>query len=228
MKSKGFQFYEHAGIIIPGSCFLFGLFFVMRDVRQVFVHEDFPLSALVLFLLIAYAAGHLISDVGNIVEKLWWGVQGGMPMDWLTRTASFLISEKQRERLLILLRSRLDVDIPSVAGLDHRRWQPVVGLIQADLAATGRTGRIDIINANYGMSRGIAAATLIVAVLNLILNFRDWDTTLGFALAGAIALYGMHRLAINYAKEVVLQFLQLPELRHGLVANDVETRYTVG
>lgn len=220
MKNKGASLYEYLGIIIPGSCFLFGLFFVLPEIRQVFLREGFSLSVLVLFLLIAYAAGHLISDVGDLIEKVWWKLQGGMPTEWPTVEGRNFLSDNQRQRLLVLIRARLDLDIDRITGLRGSEWKPILALMHADLAAAGRAGRIDMINADYGLSRGIAAATLTVAGLNLLLNIRDWDTTLGFALAGGIALFRMHRSAVHYGKEMILQFLQLPELRRGIVAND--------
>jgi len=226
MKNKGASLYEYLGIIIPGSCFLFGLFFVLPEIKQVFLREGFSLSVLVLFLLIAYAAGHLISDVGDLIEKIWWRLQGGTPTQWATVADRKFISENQRQRLLLLLRARLDLNLDEVTGLRGAEWQLILQQMHADLIAAGRTGRIDMINADYALSRGIAAATLMVAALNLLLNIKDWDTTLGFALAGGLALFRMHRSAVHLGKEMILQFLQLPELRRSIVANDFGGKYT--
>jgi len=220
MKNKGTALYEYLGIIIPGSCFLFGLFFVLPEIKQVFLREGFSLSVLVLFLLIAYAAGHLISDVGDLIEKIWWKLQGGMPSEWPIVPGRNFLSDNQRQRLLVLLRARLGVEIDELTGLSGLEWHPVLTQMHDDLLAAGRAARIDMINADYGLSRGIAAATLTVAGLNLLLNVKDWDTTLGFTLAGGVALFRMHRSAVHYGKEMILQFLQLPELRRSIVAND--------
>jgi hypothetical protein len=227
MRSKGTSFYEYAGIIIPGSCFLFGLFFVLPDIRQIFLREGFSLSGLILFLLIAYAAGHLIADIGDIIEKIWWGLQGGMPTEWPTKPTRHLITENQRQRLVVLLRSRFNLEVDRIVGLEKSDWQPILSQIYADLVASGRANRVEMLLADYRLSRSIAAATLTVAGLNMVLNLPDWDTSLGFILGGLVALYRMQRSAINYSRELILQFLQLPELRRTLVANDFGGNLTV-
>jgi hypothetical protein len=210
MKDKQFSFYEYAGIIIPGAFALFGLFFVIPELHTLFARDGFGIGDLGLFVLVAYAAGHLIAAVGNLLEWAWWTPQGGMPSQWPIKANQTLIAGLQRDRLAGHIQARLGVRIPSVQGLGPREWQPITRQIYADVAASGRAARIDVFNGNYGLLRGIAAAALSVALLSIILAPADSGTALGFALAGAVAVARMHRFGVHYGKELFVQFLQLP------------------
>ena len=67
-------------------------------------------------------------------------------------------------------------------------------------------------NGNYGLNRGIASALLIGMVLLLFVHgFIYWQTILIILVSVGVALYRMHRFGILYAREVFVQFLQLPK-----------------
>jgi hypothetical protein len=52
-----------------------------------------------IFVLVSYAAGHLIAAVGNATESFLWRLVGGTPSDWVTRTQTSLLSAPQIDLL---------------------------------------------------------------------------------------------------------------------------------
>lgn len=63
---------------------------------------------------------------------------------------------------------------------------------------------------NYGLNRGIAAGLLVVVVATLLQTPINWLAVTGVGVAAALATYRMHRFARHYARELFVQFLQLP------------------
>jgi hypothetical protein len=92
-------FYEQVGIVIPGSVLVFGLLFFFPALQTVLTREGVSLGDLGIFVLLSYAAGHLIAAIGNLGESLFWGVLGGMPTDWITKTTTTLLSSSQIDLL---------------------------------------------------------------------------------------------------------------------------------
>ena len=60
-------FYEQVGIVIPGSVFLFGLLLFFPVLQTVFTKDGVSFGELGIFVLVSYAAGHLIAAVGNAI-----------------------------------------------------------------------------------------------------------------------------------------------------------------
>jgi hypothetical protein len=71
-------FYEQVGIIIPGSILVFGLVLYYPELKLLTTKDSMSVGDLGLFVLIAYAAGHLIAAVANPLESMFWGLLGGM------------------------------------------------------------------------------------------------------------------------------------------------------
>jgi hypothetical protein len=92
-------FYEQVGIVVPGSVFVFGLLFFFPALQTVLTKDGVSLGDLGLFVLLSYAAGHLIAAIGNVGESCFWRFFGGMPTDWITRTEATLLSAPQIDLL---------------------------------------------------------------------------------------------------------------------------------
>src|SRR5712664_2864678 len=88
-------FYEQVGIIIPGTVLLFGLLFYIPMLKELLAKDGVSVGQLGVFVLLAYAAGHLVAAFGNGIEALMWKPMGGMPTDWITRPAQSLLSPEQ-------------------------------------------------------------------------------------------------------------------------------------
>lgn len=207
---KQFDFYEFAGIVMPGAILLVGLTQISPRMAAVIPSEDMSLGNLGLFLILAYAAGHLLQAAGNLVENLWWFFSG-MPTDWIRTNTGHLLSLGQRSALQEQLPAKLNLSSPfSFSGVDAKAWFGITRQVYAAVAAAGRSGRIDTFNGNYGLNRGLGASLLIVDFLLLFDDHTNWPYAIGLAAAALAALYRMHRFGRHYARELFVQFLQLP------------------
>jgi len=90
-----------------------------------------------------------------------------MPTDWITRTDATLLSTPQIDLLEKKLENRLGIT-QHVRGLDPKVWWPISRQIYADVAKNGKPDRIDTFNGNYGLNRGLAAATFALACVAAI------------------------------------------------------------
>jgi hypothetical protein len=117
-------FYEQVGIVIPGSVFMFGLLLFFPALQTVLTKDSVNLGDFGIFLLLSYAAGHLIAAIGNAAENVLWPLVGGMPTNWITRTDATLLSTPQIDLLEKKLESRLGIT-EKVRGLDPKLWWPI-------------------------------------------------------------------------------------------------------
>jgi hypothetical protein len=184
---------------------LFGLSVLYPQTVSFGSLPQIQLGGLGVFAALAYVAGHLTQAVGNLLEGVYWRFWGGMPSDWV-RTGKML-STKQYERLAATLESR--VGTKDLATIAPGHWFPVTREIYAAVAQAKRADRVEVFNGLYGLSRGIAAAGVI---LLLAVPFRDpraWGAMLGLAVLTVVATYRMHRFGKTYARELFVQFLDL-------------------
>ena len=208
---KQFDFYEFTGILLPGAIVLTGLVLLFPGWGLPTLIKDISMGGLGLFVVLAYAAGHVVQAVGNLIEAVWWKGWGGLPSDWLRTKPSRLLAAQQISALEKRLRERQGLDgfdITSAAATD---WYAITRQIYADVASAGRSGRIDTFNGNYGLNRGLAAGLLVVLALVPVPAPTDWHVVICILIAEGLALYRMHRFARHYARELFVQFLQLPE-----------------
>jgi len=92
---KNLSFYEQAGIVVPGAVLLFGLFLIQPDLHDILAKDGITIGALGIFILLAYATGHLVAALGNVLEKVLWWPFGGMPSNWVTDPKRSLLNEAQ-------------------------------------------------------------------------------------------------------------------------------------
>jgi len=200
-------FYEQVGIVIPGAALMFGLVLYSPVLQSVLTKDGVTVGELGIFFLLSYAAGQLIAAVGNAGETLFWRMLGGKPSDWVTRPESELLSAPQIDLLESKVSKRLNVKIERIHGLDRKVWSPISRQIYADVAKNGKPDRIDTFNGNYGLNRGLAGASFILACVSAALN--HWSIALGLLMLSAVYVYRAYRFAIYYARELYLQFLVL-------------------
>ena len=212
MKSvKSLSFYEQVGIVAPGATVLFGLFFISPDIHALFTHDGMSLGEFGLFATVSYVAGHLLAAVGNLIEKGYWALFGGMPSSWVIKPGEKLLSDPQIEKLNRMLKSRARLDVPPVREMPVGRWQHIFMQLTADVRAHKADGRAEIFNGNYGLNRGLAAALLVLAATNCWLAPDQSRITIGTLVLAGAALYRMHRFGVHYARTMLREYLQLPE-----------------
>ena len=203
-------FYEQVGIVLPGSVFLFGLLLFFPVLQTVLTKDGVSVGELGIFVLLSYAAGHLIAAIGNAAESFLWGLVGGMPSDWVTRTQTSLLSGPQIDLLEKEVRTRLGITVGKIRGLDPKIWWPISRQIYADVAKNGKAERIDTFNGNYGLTRGLAAASFALACIAA--SQMKWSIALGLLVLTAVYDYRAYRFGVHYARELYLQFLVLNDM----------------
>jgi hypothetical protein len=204
--NKEFSFYEFAGVLAPGALVLFGLGYVVPALASFKSPADLQLGGLGVFVVLAYVAGHLTQAVGNAIEWLYWACWRGMPTQWVRRGA--LLSKAQIERIGSI--AKANWEITELSAVSEKEWFAVGREMNARLVAANRTGRLDVFNGNYGLTRGIAAATLVIlAATALLQGLATWKAEVGLAVVFAVALFRMHRFGVHYARELYVQYLDV-------------------
>jgi hypothetical protein len=210
---RSFDFYEFTGVIAPGTIVLLCFALLYPEIRLLF-DKDLTVGGLGIFLIVAYVAGHLTQAIGNSIEALWWKAWSGMPTDWARSGKGNLISDQQIEAMQEQLASKLKLQtVTAIPELSQQAWFAVTRQMHAAVAAESRAGRIDIFNGNYGLNRGIASALLIASLFTITRGAVHWSAALAALVGAGVALYRMHRFAKHYARELFVQFLQLPEVK---------------
>jgi hypothetical protein len=206
---KKLTFYEQAGILIPGSVLLFGLLFFFPSLKELLAKDGVSLGQLGIFVLLSYAAGHLIAALGNFGESVLWRPLGGMPSNWVVKKTTKLLSDGQRERLPKKVQSRLGVTVPAIVGMDRKEWFPISRQIYSDVERNGKADRIEAFNANYGLNRGLAAGCLALACIALLSG--NWRIGLGLLVFCSVYSYRAYRFGVHYGRELYVQFLSMSD-----------------
>lgn len=201
-------FYEQVGIVIPGSLLVAGLLFYFPALNALMAKDGVSVGQFGIFLLLSYAAGHLVAAFGNALESIGWKLFGGMPSDWvIRRDGNSLLNADQVVLLAAKVRLRLGMTMENIVGLEAKKWFPVSRQIYADVAENGKPQQIDTFNGNYGLNRGLCSSTLALALVSLV-EGQKW-IALGLAMVGLVYGYRAYRFGVYYARELYLQFLVL-------------------
>jgi len=211
------DFYEFAGVVAPGVIVLLAASLIWPEYLGSIQKLDLSLGGFGFALLISYVAGHLLQAIGNGLEKIWWKINGGRPSDWPRTKKGDLLSEIQLAELQKRIRTVFDFnDFTLGPELPAKSWHPIFRQIYAAVRSAGRDDRAHTFNGNYGLFRGITAASLVASIgVLLVRGWGAWPNSLVFLIAASLALFRMHRFAVHYARETLVQFLNLPECNKG-------------
>jgi hypothetical protein len=200
--SRNFDFYEYAGIIIPGTVLVMALVWLFPESRALFSKEGVTLGELGLFVIIAYAAGQLVQAIGNGLEWVLWKLCGGMPSGQVL--CGKYLSAEQHKRLLEALRPVVGDADPCKAPEPERL--AIAREAYSEIAGAGKASRVDTFNGNYGLMRGLAAAFAMTFALALVTS-QGIIALCVVAVLFLLAIYRMHRFGRHYATELFTQFL---------------------
>ena len=203
------DFYEFAGLVVPGTATLVALMIFFPNLWPMSAGVAPTLGQISVGAVLAYGAGHVVQALGNILESMWWRFQGGMPSDWVGKGACDFLHEKQLAALPAKISEQLGLIGVTLNG--DSRWHGVTRQIYAAVSAAGRADRIDTFNGNYGLCRGLAASLLVVSLLTVLLfGFQQRTAILVTVSAFILCGWRAHRFGKHYARELFVQFLQLP------------------
>ena len=195
-----FDFYEYAGIIVPGSILAFGAMWLAPDLKTYLGTEGFTFGELGLFVVLSYALGQLVQGVGNTVETLLWWPFGGLPSKRVLDGES--LNARQKECLGQLLRT--DGIIGETVSDAHAR--AAIREVYARVAAAGNATRVDKFNGIYGMMRGLSASLLLLMAACVVLQ-TGLTSILLLAFSAAISLRRTHRFGWHYGRELIVVYL---------------------
>src|ERR1700730_6630411 len=184
--------------------------FYVPELRDVLGKDGVNLGGLGVFVLIAYAMGHLLGAIGNLIEAAYWRTRGGMPTSWIVGTRPRLLSPEQIARLEVAVNKRLGLNVKTLHDFNVSTWLPIARQIDTDVQTHGKTSRVETFNGNFGLNRGLCAAMLALAFGSLMMQPDRWFVSLALAVMSAVYLYRMHRFGVHYARELYNQFLLLP------------------
>jgi len=205
-----FDYYEFVGFIIPGAITLFGLSLLCPDIKASCFSQNFSVGDLGIFAILAYAAGHLIQGIGNAIEWLWWLPWGGMPTNWIPTNKGNLLANSQIKALEEQLPSKLKLNHPiSLKELNIKDWFDITQQVYVCVSSQGRGSKIDALNGNYGINRGIASSLLILLMFAILSDFYSWKCVLLYLAGISIALYRMNHFGKQYARKLFVEFLQV-------------------
>lgn len=208
---RQFDFYEFTGVIAPGVILLLTAGLIWPDYMCNIQKLDITLGGFGLALLITYVTGHLLQGIGNVFEWCWWKVQGGWPSDWPRTGKGDLLSKEQVHKLEKQVQIYLGyTDFKFGAQLKAASWYPVFRQIYASVRAAGRDDRAHTFNGNYGMFRGIVAATLVsIVTIFIVQGLVAWPFVVTLLVVALLAAMRMHRFGKHYARETLIQFISL-------------------
>lgn len=198
--NASFDFYEYAGVIVPGAVLLFGAMWLIPELRAHLGSDGVALGELGLFIVLSYALGQLIQSVGNIVEAIVWWPFGGLPSKRIL--AGEALTVHQQERLSQFLRKDGMIG-ETISDSDARA---IVREMYAIVAAADKAARIDKFNGIYGMMRGLCASLLLL-VIGCLIAGAVWQVLALLALGIALALHRAHRFGWHYGRELVAVYL---------------------
>jgi hypothetical protein len=195
-----FDFYEYAGVIVPGSVLAFGAMWLAPELRSYFGPEGFTFGELGLFVVLSYALGQLVQGVGNTVEWVLWLPLGGLPNKRILDGET--LTKQQHARLMGLLRA----DGMIGETMSKSDACAAVREVYARVAAAGKAARIDKFNGIYGMLRGLSAALILLTIACAIVG-TDSQLLMLTTLATFVSLRRMHRFGWHYGRELAVVYL---------------------
>ncbi len=195
---SAFGLYEFVSLVFTGAALLCGVWWAAAGV------PDEPGAATVIALIAAsFVVGHAVQATGSMWESGYWRRRGGWPSAERMREQSpCAYPETFRAVILEALAAR--------HGDSVRQLRPddLFGLARADLRAAGADGRAEVMNALYGMSRGFATVSVLLAAVFAVKwidvrGFKPWGIALLIALvAGGLFAYRFHRFGYFFADQV--------------------------
>jgi len=209
---------EQASILVPGGSLLAAGMIILGDQSPIIL-AAMTVPQLAVYLILAYATGHLLQIFGTHIEGVCWKLHGGMPIDWVRQGGKGLLTEDQRLELARQVQAKLGLPLPAgLEGLSKGQWYFVTRQLLAYVQGVGQPQQLHHLTGNYELYRGIAASALALAagiaiydpVPMLAMTNLDLYYIVLALSAATLAAYQMERYAVQYALELFCQFIVAP------------------
>jgi hypothetical protein len=206
---KSFDAYEIIGVITPGTVVALMLAMEWPAFRSLLGDKGLSVGDVGLFVLVAYVLGHLIQAVGNVVEAIVW-FPSGLPTNWVRNADQNLVTAEQRAALGAAV-AKMEGAKQDIANINRRHWLAITTRAYGRLRMAGHPYRVDIANRAYGLSRGLAAALLVLLVWLGFANRYDYPVLVILGAAFCASIWRMRRAGIQYARTLVLDFIDMSQ-----------------
>lgn len=197
---RSIDFYEFTGIVVPGAILLLAIGFLvdLGPAHRFFTPDG--IGNAVVYLVLAYVAGHLLQAVGNWVEQVYWKVWKGMPTDWpVTRPSDD--NTQWRKAVEVVCGEKCDGQVG--------KWQRMVRQARSKVYASDMATRVHFFNGNYGMFRGLLVVELVVTTFAWQSQYNLWIFYLALTVAALLTGYRMHHFGVAYARELFANIMSL-------------------
>jgi hypothetical protein len=200
-----FDTYEIIGVITPGVVVSLLLSMEWPAFRAMLGEKGLSIGDLGLFVLVAFVLGHLIQAIGNMLEPVIW-FPFGLPTNWVRGTDQDLVTPDQRKALEEAV-TEMEGTAQDISKISRRQWLAITTRAYGRLQMTGRSGRVNVANRAYGLSRGLSAALLTCLAWYAVAHRHDYTALLILGVALCAAVLRMRRAGIRYARVLMLEFI---------------------
>ena len=220
--ARYFDTYEVIGVITPGVVAALLLTIEWPSFRGMLGDRGLSIGDLGLFVLVAFVLGHLLQAVGNALEPVIW-FPAGLPTNWTKPTTQRLLTPEQRNALERAV-AQMEGKTQDIAKMNRRQWLAITTRVYGRVKKAGRSGRVDIANRAYGLSRGLSAALLVCFAWYAFAHGGDYTALLILGAAVCAALWRMRRAGVQYARVLFLEFIDLSAVAAAMPQFDSQKR----
>jgi hypothetical protein len=208
-----FDQFDLVAYLAPGAIVLIGLAISFNSPKP--PYGDATLA--VAFIFLAYAVGHIVTSMGGLLQHTVSRRSGERDSKWPLPH----IGEDQLSRFKSLITARLSRNDPTeLFPDDARRRGHLSRQLYADVAASGRAGRMDVYNRLGSFYRGMTVSLVVISigfVYHLAVLGGSTELRRELSIATVLCLifaYGTYiqsqRFRSYYNSELLEQFLLLP------------------
>jgi hypothetical protein len=202
-----FSVYDFFGYVMAGGSLIAGTYWAFAELPPE------PGTAAVLGIIAAsYAVGHLVQSVANLWEGWLWKKRGRPSSDRMSASSKDDAHEPYDAALQALIKKRVE----AIVGSDELSVGDMFAVARAELRARQLEGRAELMNAMYGLCRGLTTSCVLLIPIFITagIDTDDW-TRLGIALGVVIVaaiLYARRatRYSYRFADQVWKDFAALP------------------
>jgi hypothetical protein len=215
-------FVEFASVVMPGAVLLMIVMLVFAPSE--WVMSDFARSGLgiTLGVVFSFAAGHLLQGFGQLaIEPVWNRVQLRAAAEWAVQRFEGherhrYLTREQIQQLELQYPYKLGIPFPASDALDAATLESTVAHAEAYLYSAKVSERLDDLNSDYKLNKGLFTAFFLVSVLLsasalgwLPANTGQWTLPVLTAsvIACICAFVRMDYHSRKYAQTLFLQFL---------------------
>lgn len=219
---KDFSLGEFISFIVPGSAVILGFSLASPGLGKALLGEGISIGAGGTFILLAYVVGHMAQAVGEVTGVFWWKLRKGFPTDWVRTRRLTLLPKAQMDALEGQWRSKLGLpEGGSLQDLSNNDWHSIIQQMYAAVISSGTGERLGVFTRSLLVNRGLAAAALILTIYTagIVLVGAIADIPIRFSyevpwfMIAATMLFfvRMEQFGKRYARELFVQFIQLPQ-----------------